>query len=159
MPDRNDPTPDAIADQRTIADLLARYARATDELASTEPEVRERAARTYDEVFEPQARIGVRDQLSVEGASAWIDFVRRSNAGMRATQHLLGLPVVDLNGDAATVTCSLQSTQFGVQGEIVRVHANYEATATRSGGSSWRLSTLTVEVLAIDPPPSEERPT
>lgn len=152
--------------RRELGALLARYAQAADQLVDRDELVKRNARRALERIFTTDARIEVRGQVAVQGADAWLDFVERSTRGLRETRHALGPAIVVLDGDSATVACSLQATRIGPRGEITRVHGTYGATATHSRtlgsgtpgsrSSEWRLSRLRLEILAIDPPPVED---
>jgi hypothetical protein len=83
----------ATADRLAIQDLIARYAVAVD-------------SRDYDdldELFTPDAHIDFTAFGGPCGPPEEIKtFLRESLAFFRRTQHLMGLPVITLDGDRAT---------------------------------------------------------
>ena len=82
-----------VEDRLAIHDLLARYADAVDS----------RRFDRLDDVFTPDARI---DFTAFGGPAGGLEetkhFLAHSLPMFRRTQHLLGLPVVDLDGDRAS---------------------------------------------------------
>lgn len=147
--------PSVARQRQLVGELLARYAWAADHLVGRGEEGLETARRALQEIFTRDAHIEVVGQISVEGPGSWLEIIARSTEGLEATQHLLGLPVVDIDDGRATISCPLQATQIGA-GTITRILGTYRATAVRDDSSAWRLARLSLEVLAIGPPPQEE---
>lgn len=51
-------------------------------------------------------------EIKVTGVEAWIDFVEEALDGTRASQHLLGNPVINFDGERAVVRTDLQATEY-----------------------------------------------
>src|SRR5881227_569370 len=84
---------DATADRVAIQDLIARYAVIVDS----------RDFDALDAVFIPEARIDFTAFCCPVGSPAEIKTFLRDSLGIfRRTQHLMGLPVIDVDGDRAT---------------------------------------------------------
>ena len=84
---------DATADRVAIQDLIARYAVIVDS----------RDFDALDAVFIPEARIDFTAFGGPVGSPAEIKTFLRDSLGIfRRTQHLMGLPVIDVDGDHAT---------------------------------------------------------
>ena len=61
-------------------------------------------------IFESNSPDG--SEIKVTGIDAWIEFVEQALDGTRASQHLLGNPVIKLNGETAIVRTDLQATEY-----------------------------------------------
>ena len=61
-------------------------------------------------IFESNSPDGA--EIEVTGIDAWIEFVEQALDGTRASQHLLGNPVIKLNGETAIVRTDLQATEY-----------------------------------------------
>ena len=51
-------------------------------------------------------------EIKLTGIEAWIEFVEKALDGTRASQHLLGNPVISFNGEKAIVRTDLQATEY-----------------------------------------------
>ena len=51
-------------------------------------------------------------EIKLTGIEAWIEFVEQALDGTRASQHLLGNPVIKFNGEKAIVRTDLQATEY-----------------------------------------------
>lgn len=51
-------------------------------------------------------------EIKLTGIDAWIEFVEQALDGTRASQHLLGNPVIKFNGERAIVRTDLQATEY-----------------------------------------------
>ena len=51
-------------------------------------------------------------KIKLTGIEAWIEFVEKALDGTRASQHLLGNPVISFNGEKAIVRTDLQATEY-----------------------------------------------
>jgi hypothetical protein len=125
-----------MSDHDQILDTLARYARGVDE--------RDFAA--VAALFTPDATIdySVSGGAKLTGAelAGWLG---RSLAMFRMTQHLLGLPVIEVTGDSARTRVGVLAThvQTKLDGSETTAVLNgtyrHEWSRTRSG---WRIRTL-----------------
>ena len=51
-------------------------------------------------------------EIKLSGIEAWIEFVAEALDGTRASQHLLGNPVITFDGERALVRTDLQATEY-----------------------------------------------
>lgn len=51
-------------------------------------------------------------EIKLSGIESWIEFVEQALDGTRASQHLLGNPVIEFNGEKAIVRTDLQATEY-----------------------------------------------
>ena len=51
-------------------------------------------------------------EIKLTGVEAWVEFVKEALDGTRASQHLLGNPVINFNGEKALVRTDLQATEY-----------------------------------------------
>lgn len=86
--------PQEVADRLAILDLLARYAHAVD----TEDWDAYAALFTADATIDYTAFGGPSGDVA-----STVEFLRSAMSMFRSTQHLNGLPLIDLDGDTATV--------------------------------------------------------
>ena len=83
----------ALADRLDIQDLIARYGRAVD-LRDWE---------TFDRIFTADCHIDYRAMGGIEGDLETIKgWLAETMPMFASTQHMMGLPVIDLDGDRAT---------------------------------------------------------
>ena len=61
-------------------------------------------------IFESSSPDG--GEIKLTGIDAWVEFVEQALDGTRASQHLLGNPVIKLNGEKAIVRTDLQATEY-----------------------------------------------
>ncbi|MEE2776723.1 MAG: nuclear transport factor 2 family protein [Acidobacteriota bacterium] len=152
------PVAQAQEAQQQIAELLRRYAHATDLIAADSAANEADVEATYRRIFTADAKIGVRGQMSVSGPAAWLELVKASTGALRGSQHMLGSQVVEVGrlpnaeglGGEATITSYLQATRVGADGDVSRVLGTYLATASHSAESGWQIAELMLEVLALD---------
>ena len=93
-----------------IADVMSSYALALD--TKDYPLLRSLFAVDVEVmmIFESSSPVG--GEIKLTGIDAWVDFVEQALDGTRASQHLLGNPVIKLNGEKAIVRTDLQATEY-----------------------------------------------
>jgi hypothetical protein len=121
-------------DRCEVADLLARYARTVD-------------ARRWDDldsVFAGGATIDYTATGGIAGSlgevKAWL---AEAMAAFSSTQHLLGLPVVDVAAETASIVAPCHNPLV-VDGRVLVCSLWYHAEAVRTG-AGWRISSLRQE--------------
>jgi hypothetical protein len=123
-----------------VADVLARFAMAVDE-------------HDWDAVAAHLADTVRRDYSSLTGAApdeiAGRDLAAEwagALAGLDAHQHLLGLPVIEADGDAARAAAHVIGTHVlaGDPGSPWVVGGTYRFELRRAGGG-WRIAALTLD--------------
>ena len=99
-----------LEDRFAIADVMSSYALALD--TKNYPLLRSLFAVDVEVImiFESNSPDG--SEIKVTGIDAWIEFVEQALDGTRASQHLLGNPVIKLNGETAIVRTNLQATEY-----------------------------------------------
>ena len=93
-----------------IADVMSSYALALD--TKDYPLLRSLFAVDVEVmmIFESNSPDG--GEIKLTGIDAWVEFVEQALDGTRASQHLLGNPVIKLNGEKAIVRTDLQATEY-----------------------------------------------
>lgn len=93
-----------------IADVMSSYALALD--TKDYPLLRSLFAVDVEVmmIFESNSPDG--GEIKLTGIDAWVEFVEQALDGTRASQHLLGNPVIKLNGETAIVRTDLQATEY-----------------------------------------------
>ena len=51
-------------------------------------------------------------EVKLTGIEDWIEYVKKALDGTRASQHLLGNPIINFNGEKAVVRTDLQATEY-----------------------------------------------
>ena len=94
----------------TIADIMSSYALALD--TKDYPLLRSLFAVDVEVmmIFDSNSPDG--GEIKLTGIDAWIEFVEQALDGTRASQHLLGNPVIKFNGAKAVVRTDLQATEY-----------------------------------------------
>ena len=99
-----------LEDRYEIADVMSSYALALD--TKNYPLLRSLFAVDVEVemIFESNSPDG--GEIKLTGIEAWIEFVEEALAGTRASQHLLGNPVINFDGEKALVRTDLQATEY-----------------------------------------------
>ena len=99
-----------LEDRFAIADVMSSYALALD--TKDYPLLRSLFAVDVEVmmIFESNSPDG--GEIKLTGIDAWVEFVEQALDGTRASQHLLGNPVIQLNGEKAIVRTDLQATEY-----------------------------------------------
>tara|TARA_B100000401_G_C52689345_1_gene663693 strand:- start:82 stop:567 length:486 start_codon:yes stop_codon:yes gene_type:complete len=94
----------------TIADIMSSYALSLD--TKDYPLLRSLFAVDVEVmmIFDSNSPDG--GEIKLTGIDAWIEFVEQALDGTRASQHLLGNPVIKFNGERAIVRTDLQATEY-----------------------------------------------
>lgn len=132
-----------LADRREIDDVLYRYAQALD---AHDWQLLRDGVFTEDAVAE-FGEFGGRH----EGIEAILALVSGALSGLDASQHLIGSPLAEVDGDTATARCYLQAQHvFGDDQYLVG--GTYEDELVRTpAGWRIRLRTLTGTWASGDP--------
>lgn len=99
-----------LRDRFEIIDVMNRYALALDtkdysllrSIFSTDVEVMI--------IFDAHSPDAV--EVKIAGIDDWIEYVEKALDGTRASQHLLGNPMINISGKKATVRTDLQATEY-----------------------------------------------
>jgi hypothetical protein len=141
-----------------IAELQRRYVRAADRLVGADDP--EPSAAVYRRVFTADARIVVTGQVSATGPEEWLAISRATQAGLRATQHMIGTQVVDVHalpdvdgtGGSATMTSAVQVSQMPEDGGVARLLGTYTSELVHAPGAGWKIDAMTLSISAFEPP-------
>jgi hypothetical protein len=127
-----------LADRRDIDDVLYRYSHALD---SHDWELLRNGVFTEDAVADFLELGGVN-----EGVGAIIDLIAGVLSGLDASQHLIGSPMAEVDGDTATARCYLQAQHVfaGAQGgDHYLVGGTYVDQLVRTP-AGWRIKHRTL---------------
>jgi uncharacterized protein (TIGR02246 family) len=129
----------SVDDRQALCDLVATYAACIDERDWTR----------YRECFEPDVELVGFGPEAVRGVEAWLQFVETALARFRATQHMLGPQLAEIDGDTARLRTDLQAMHAFTepQGSIFTLWGTYHSVAVRRDGR-WRLRRHQLEVRA-----------
>ena len=97
-------------DRFAIADVMSPYALALD--TKDYPLLRSLFAADVEVmmIFDSNSPDG--GDIELTGVDAWVEFVEKALEGTRASQHLLGNPVITFDGERALVRTDLQATEY-----------------------------------------------
>jgi len=128
-----------MSDHDEIMNALGRYARGVDErdFASV--------AALFTSDADIDYSVGGGAVLKAGELAAWLG---RAMTIFRMTQHHLGLPVIDVDGDTArtrvpVIATHVQQRKDGTENDAI-LYGTYTHTWTRTGGA-WRIRTLRFE--------------
>ena len=94
----------------TIADIMSSYALALD--TKDYPLLRSLFAVDVEVMMTFDSNSPDGGVIKLTGIEAWTEFVEEALDGTRASQHLLGNPVIKFNGERAIVRTDLQATEY-----------------------------------------------
>lgn len=122
--------PSTADDRHAIQDVIVTYAASVDD----QDFAAYRACFTDDIELEGFAR------EPVKGAEAWMAFVVDALSPWRATQHMLGVPKIEIEGDTASMRTDVQACHFPKDAEAKAfiLWATYESKLVRTE-SGWRI--------------------
>lgn len=143
-----------LCDRAEITDLLVRYSRAVDT----------RNWDALDEIFTPDAVV---DYSGMGGISGTVTEIKKYLAEtmpiFSVTQHMLGLPALDISGDRARAVTPCHNPMVMGTGPEARVMVCalwYHEDLVRTAGG-WRISALSEErchMSFLPGPPSAPQP-
>lgn len=122
--------PSEADDRLALQDVMVRYAAGLDE----------RDFESYRNCFSEGVELEGFARESVRGREAWLAFVAEALAPYRATQHMLGVPKVEIEGDRAAMRTDLQASHFpdDPEAKTFILWATYETQLQRTS-SGWRI--------------------
>jgi hypothetical protein len=134
----SDPVPTAVADRLDIQDLIARYGRAVDQ----------RDWDVLDRIFTVDCHIDYTAMGGIAGDLPTIkEYLAKTMPIFVRTQHMMGLPVIDLDGDRATAATICHNPMVVKDGDDPQLmvcglwyHERFVRTA-----QGWRIEQLTEE--------------
>ena len=97
-------------DRFAIADVMSSYALALD--TKDYSLLRSLFAVDVEVMMTFDSNLPDGGKIKLTGIEAWIEFVEKALDGTRASQHLLGNPVISFNGEKAIVRTDLQATEY-----------------------------------------------
>ena len=126
-----------LADRLAVQDVIVSYANSIDD----------RDFETYRGLFHPEVEFDGFGSEPIRGVDAWIEFVEKQLEPYRQTQHLLGPPRVQIDGDKAHMRTDLQAMHFLAEpkGKIVQIWGAYRSGLAREGGA-WLIRTHQLDV-------------
>jgi hypothetical protein len=124
-----------LADRAEITDLIVRYTRALDQRRWNE----------FDSIFSADAHIDYSAFGGVAGdLAAAKEFLASTMPLFTVTQHMLGLPAIDLEGDAATAVTPCHNPMVLSSGRLMVCSLWYHHELVRTG-EGWRIRRLSEE--------------
>ena len=122
--------PSLADDRHAIQDVIVTYAASLDD--------RDFAA--YRSCFVEEVELEGFAREPVRGIESWMKFVEKALAPYRATQHMLGVPRIEIDGDSAAMRTDLQACHFPSDSEAKAfiLWATYETELVRTE-AGWRI--------------------
>ena len=116
--------PSAQQDRFSAQDVIIQYAACIDD----------RDFDQYRDCFTTDVELHGFGSNVIRGVDDWFDFVHKALENFSATQHLLGPPQVELNGDAAQMRTDLQAQHFfrEPKGRIFTLWGTYRTQLVRT---------------------------
>jgi hypothetical protein len=121
---------DTVATRMAVQDVIIQYAACIDELDFD----------SYRGCFADDCEFVGFAAETIQGADAWVQFVKKTVEPFSATQHMLGPPQVRLAGEAASLRTDLQAQHFlrEPRGRILTLWGTYRTNLAPIDGP-WRM--------------------
>ena len=118
------------ADRIALQDVLLKYAAGVDE----------RDMELYRSCFADDVEVLGFGDATVNGADAWVDYVREALKQYGPTQHMLGPQLATVDGDTAHARTDVQALHFMANAEdtTLTLWATYETDLRRVDGE-WKI--------------------
>jgi 3-phenylpropionate/cinnamic acid dioxygenase small subunit len=115
-----------LAERLAVQDVMVTYASSIDD----------RDFDTYRRLFHSEVEFEGFGSEPIRGVDAWLKFVEKQLEPYRQTQHLLGPPRVQVDGDRAHMRTDLQAMHFKREpkGQIVWLWGAYRTEVAREAG-------------------------
>jgi len=122
--------PNTADDRHAIQDVIVTYAASIDD----------RDFDAYRRCFAEDVELEGFGAKPIRGLDPWLAFVEKTLSSYRATQHMLGVPKIAIDGDRASMRTDVQAIHFPVEAEAKTflLWATYETQLERSG-SGWQI--------------------
>ena len=122
--------PDTASDRHAIQDVIVTYAAGVDD----------RDLASYRSCFMDDVELGGFGPEPVRGLDTWMAFVEKALEPYRATQHMLGVPKIEIDGDKAHMRTDVQASHFPADpaGKTMTLWATYETDLVRTK-DGWRI--------------------
>ena len=126
-------------DKIEVQEVMQRYAAGIDELDFT----------AYRKCFAEELTVHGMRESPVNGVNAWVEFVKQALTPYRATQHMLGPPMVTIEGDIAHVRTDLQAKHFyrEPKGRCMTLWGTY-STEMKKTSAGWKISRHELRTVA-----------
>ena len=120
----------SIEDRIACADVMLNYARGVDQ----------RDMVLYRRCFAEDVT-AIHKGETYAGVDAWLAFIESALERFGPTQHMLGPPLVDLDGDRAHCRTDIQATHFlaDAPDSTLTLWGTYETDMARIGGA-WKIT-------------------
>jgi 3-phenylpropionate/cinnamic acid dioxygenase small subunit len=117
-----------LSDRQAAQDVIVAYANSLDD----------RDFDSYRRLFHPDLTLEGFGPEPIRGVDAWLAFVEKALEPYRQTQHMLGPPQVQIDGDTASVRTDLQALHFlrEPKGQIFWLWGAYRSQLVRDG-AGW----------------------
>lgn len=123
--------PNPTDDRQAIQDLIVTYAACIDD----------RDFARYRGCFAEDVEFVGFGKQTLRGIDAWMSFVSDSLERYRATQHMLGVPLIEIDENSAAMRTDLQACHFpkDPDSKTFIIWATYETKLVRTD-AGWRIA-------------------
>ncbi len=131
------PENENLADRLAVQDVMVTYANSIDDSDFE----------TYRRLFHPEVELEGFGSGPIRGVDAWLEFVQKQLEPYQQTQHLLGPPRIQVDGDSAQMRTDLQAMHFlgEPKNKIVWLWGAYRTGLAREDGA-WLIRTHQLDV-------------
>jgi hypothetical protein len=137
------------AEVQSIEYLRRLYGKATDLIGQNTPDSIAAGKAIYRQIFTPDAKIRTAntgaDPLTAEGPDEWADVVLDALKDYKATQHLIGTQVVELNGDSAQMESYLDAWHQNADNSVWIFRGTY-TDHVRKSPAGWQIYDMTLRM-------------
>ncbi len=126
-----------LADRLAAQDVIVKYANCIDD---KEWEI-------YRSCFSPKVEMLGFGPEPIRGIDAWLQFVEKALESYRQTQHMLGPPRIQIDGDVAHMRTDLQALHWAKEpkGKVFSLWGAYRTELAR-GEDGWRIARHQLDV-------------
>ena len=137
MPKRND-LDDPLSARQAAVDVISAYTNHLDD----------QDLDAYRQLFHPDVVLEGFAREPIQGIDAWMTFVEKAMEPYRQTQHMLGPPSVEIEGETANVRTDLQALHFmrEPKGKIFWLWGAYRSQLVREEDTRWLIQKHRLDV-------------
>ena len=145
-------------DRIAIEDLRRLYAQATDQIGIGTPDQVAAGRATYHRIFTQDVDIRTSpgpNNLTAKGPDEWVDVVEGALGDYRATQHLIGTQLVELDGDSASMESYLSAWHQRPDGSVW-VYLGTYIDQVRRTEAGWQIYDMELaQTIGYELPPQQ----
>ncbi len=145
-------------DRIAIENLRRLYAKATDQIGIATDEQVSAGRAIYHQIFTPDVDIRTSpgpNNLTAKGPDEWVDVVKNALESYKATQHLIGTQLVEIDGDSASMESYLSAWHQRPDGSVW-VYLGTYIDKVRRTDTGWQIYDMELaQTIGYELPPQE----